>query len=74
MRRERGYVLAFKQHAAGSREQTAGDDIEERRFAGAIGSDETGDLALGDGKADIIDSKEAAKAHDDVFESDHEPS
>jgi len=44
----------------------AREAIEERGFAGAIGADQAGDLALGHFKTDAIQGHDAAKANTDA--------
>jgi hypothetical protein len=44
MRLHPGNVAAVEPHPAAIRPQMPGDQVEQRRFAGAIGSDDGGDL------------------------------
>ena len=44
------------------RREDAVDEIEERRFAGAVGADEAEDLALVDGEAQTVHRLHAAEA------------
>ena len=66
-----GDVAAFEQDAAGARHEPAGDHVEERRLAGAIGADEAGDAAAVDFEAHIIDGDEPAETHRHAIEGDH---
>ena len=45
----------------------AGDDVEERRLAGAVRADEADDRALRDVEADVVDRHEAAEPLRDVL-------
>src|SRR5690348_8351339 len=64
-------VAAFKDDMAGARDEPAGNHVEERRLAGAIGADETGDKAAMYLEADIIDGDKAAEMHRYAIEGDH---
>ena len=49
----------------------AGDAVEGRGFAGAVGADQRHDLAAVDMHAQVIDGDHAAKLHGDAFEFQH---
>src|SRR5581483_5853836 len=46
---------------AGGRREVAGDQVEQRRLAGAVGPDDAGDRALGDREGDLADRRQAAE-------------
>ena len=51
----------------GGRVVDPGDDVEERRLAGAVRADQADDRALGDVEADVVDGDEAAEPLRDVL-------
>ena len=60
-RRESRDLLAGELHAAGRERLQAADDVEQRGLAGAVGTDQGGDLALADLERDLVDRLEAAE-------------
>ena len=56
-----GDVLAAEQDLARGRREEAGQQVEQRGLAGAVGADERVDGALGDAEADVGDRAEAAE-------------
>src|SRR5699024_3069875 len=56
-----GDVAAVEYHLAGVGLDNAIDEIEQRRLAGAVGPDQSENLAGVDGEIDIIDSMNPAK-------------
>ena len=57
-----GHVVAEELHAAGGHRQRAGDEVEHRRLAGAVGTDQADDLARAHVEADVVDRDQAAEA------------
>ena len=55
-----GYVVAGKAHTARRRLDDAGDEVEQRRLAGAVGSDDGAHLAVGNLHADVVHGNERA--------------
>src|SRR5262249_17428178 len=66
VRREPVDRLALEADAAGLRHGVAGDRVEERRLAGAVGADEGDDLAGRDAERDAIDGGQSAEADRDL--------
>src|ERR1043166_7447061 len=60
MHRQRGHVMALEQDAAGIRFGEAGDLMDQRGLAGAVGADDGMQLAGRDLEADIIGDGERA--------------
>ena len=60
---------------AGGRRIDAADEVEDRRLAGAVGPDETDDLALVDSQGEIVHGPEAAEVLRQAFslEKRHPP-
>src|SRR5439155_22887508 len=56
-----GDILAVEPDRALRRRQHAGDEIEQRRLAGAVGADQTDDLAAADRDRDVAVGDEAAE-------------
>ena len=65
-RRQLGDVLAGEQDRALRRRQHAGDDVEQRRLAGAVRADQTDDFAAPDRNRDVAVRDEAAESLPDV--------
>jgi hypothetical protein len=53
--------LAFEHDAPGIGGQHAGDEIEKRRLAGAVGTDQRMDVAAGHVHAHLVEGVEAAE-------------
>ena len=72
MCREAGHVASFQEHAATVARREAGDDVEDRRLARAVGTDEAEDLAIVQGEIHLVDCGYATVALGDGegFESD----
>src|SRR6185312_881561 len=68
-----GDVLAADHHPAARLRaaQLAGDRFEEGAFAGAVGSDETAQLALAQREGHVVYGEHAAEAHREVLRLDH---
>src|SRR5690349_886364 len=62
MRRQAGEALALQANFAGTRRVDTGDEIDQRRLAGAIGPDEAADLAGGDADRDVFRRRQSAEA------------
>src|SRR5262249_53665938 len=62
MSRKAGDVDTGKPHLSARGLHHAGDDIEERRLASTVGSDEADDLAVGNRKVDVAERGQPAKA------------
>ena len=60
--REAGDVAAVEPDRAGVGPVEPGDEIEQRRLAGAVRADDADELALGDVEIDAIDGGQAAEA------------
>src|SRR5690606_11755169 len=65
--------LALERDRAFLRGIEAGDRVDQRRLAGAVGPDEAVDLALLDAHRDIRQRLHAAEAATDVFQRQDEP-
>src|SRR3546814_10990907 len=46
----------------------AGEAVEQRRLAGAVGADDAGDLGRAGGEGDVVDGQQAAEAHGQVLD------
>src|SRR5207244_5390397 len=55
-------TVSAEPYLARIRRQEAAHHVEERRLAGAVGPDETGDRAAGDPQAHAVKRREAAEA------------
>ena len=60
--RQAGNHLAAQQHAARGRRHVSADQVEGRRFAGAVRADQRVALALRDAQIDVADDGDVAKA------------
>ena len=63
LRRQRRAAVA---DLARGRDVEAGEAVEERGLAGAVGADQADDLAVVDGEVDVADGGETAEAHGDA--------
>ena len=71
-RRMRGdHEVILKKYLAVCRLVYAGDAVEGRRFARAVGADERDDLALIDVEREIVHRHNAAELHGDIFHTEH---
>ncbi len=55
------HVDAVERHRAGVGPQVAGDQVEQRRLAGAVGPDDPDRVTLGDLERQTVDDREAAE-------------
>ena len=62
-----GDVFAVDQHLARRRLLQAGDDVEQRRLAGAVGADEAGDPTWIGGEIDVLQGHHAAETDADLL-------
>lgn len=69
--RQRGDVLAEEADGARGRLQGAGDQVEQRGLARAVGADEAEDLALGHPQGAAIHGMEAAEGFDQAIHFEH---
>ncbi len=70
--RRAGDVASVKSDRAGIRLEQAGDEIEQRRFAGAVRADDAERLARRDFKLDVIDGFERAERSRQIIQpEDH---
>src|SRR5207253_10475657 len=63
MRRQADERLAVEENVSRSRPVDAGDEVEERRLAGAVRTDHAHDLALVDVQVEIGDDVQAPEVH-----------
>jgi hypothetical protein len=66
--RERGDVLAEEADPPGRGREVAGDGVEQRGLAGAVGADQGAALPRGDGERDVLDRLERAEGPGDALE------
>ncbi|ORE91538.1 membrane associated protein [Stappia sp. 22II-S9-Z10] len=71
VRGEAGDVLAVQPHGAGGRRIEPGDDVEERRLAGAVGADQPGDGAAPDRQRHVTHGVDAAEPLRQAGDGDH---
>jgi hypothetical protein len=64
--------LVLEEDVAVVRPVHAGDEVEERRLAGAVRADDADDLTLGDVQVEILDHGEPAEALRDVPQLEHQ--
>ena len=64
--RLRGAIHALDQHLAVARTQCPGDQVEQRRFAGAVRPDHGGDAIARDDEADVVDGAQTAEMHGEI--------
>src|SRR5206468_1397154 len=69
--RESVDALAHESDRAGLGGERAGDQVEERRLAGAVGTDESGDGARLDGEIDAVDGAQIAECLDEPRHLQH---
>src|SRR5262249_14992918 len=62
------HIAAVEAHFAPGRPQYAADDIEQRRLAGPVGSDQAADLAAIDDEVDVDQRLQAAEMLGDMVE------
>src|SRR4029077_6024870 len=67
LRRERAHILSSEPHASLLRKVEAGDDVEQRRLAGAVRTDDGEYEAGRDRQAHIIDRMHPAEGDRQVF-------
>jgi hypothetical protein len=58
-----GDIGAVEPHATTAGRLQAGDDVEERRLAGAVRPDEPGHASFGDRERRVVDRQQAAELH-----------
>ena len=63
-----GDVRPVESYPTGVRRSGAGDDVEQRRLAGAIGPDQAEHLAGGDGEAHVVERADPAEADHHTLE------
>jgi hypothetical protein len=63
-----GDVGAVERNLAGGRLVVAGNDVEQRRFAGAVRTDNAEDFALVDGEGHVGDRSQAAEAFGQIVD------
>jgi hypothetical protein len=63
-------AIAAHQQAADGGLVEAGDAVEDRGLAGAVGADDGGDLLRPADEGDVVDGDEAAEAHGEVLDLD----
>ncbi len=63
VRRQGEQVESVEPHQAGGRVVDATDDVEHRRLARAVGPDQTADLAVVDGEAELVEGDDPAEPH-----------
>ena len=68
MHRQRGDVLVEEADAAGGRQEVAGDGVEQRRLAGAVGAEHGAPLAGRDPHADAGERHQRAEVPRHAFE------
>ena len=64
-RRQSTDILAVQQDVSRIRPQHAGNDFQQGRLAGAVGSNQTDELAFGDRKRDVVEDTQSAKSDRD---------
>ena len=70
-----GHVLAAEDHTPALRAQNADDDAHQGGLAGAVGTDEAEQLALGHVERDVLDGNHSAEPHGNVLDAEqgHRP-
>src|SRR3546814_7166372 len=58
-----GEVLAVEQHGTADRLLQTGDDVEQRRLASTVGTDQARDVPGGAVEVDVADRRVAVEAH-----------
>ena len=74
IRGQAGDILTPEDHLARCRGIDPVDDVEQGGFAGAVGADESQDLALGQIKGDVGQGLEAAEALGDILNLEYHSS
>ncbi len=64
--------LAFEVNGARGGFRFAGDDVHERRLAGAVRADDAAQLALVDGERQVVEREEPVEVDGDVVDPQHE--
>ena len=67
-RRERRDVLAAEHDASRIRPDPAADQVEQRRLAGAVGSDDPDSLSLSDGEGEVVGDLQRTVSLADAFD------
>ena len=68
-----GHVLAEKAHAAGAGRVVAGDDVEQRRLARAVGADHRPALTRGDREREVLDRTQGSEIARHAIEPERIP-
>src|SRR6185437_15302026 len=68
LQRDLGRALAHQAERAAGRPVEAGDAVEHRGLASAVGTDQRGDLFRGRSKGQIVDGDDAAETHDQMID------
>ena len=63
-------LIGLENHGASRRLDLAGNDIEQRRFAGAVGPDDDAQFAAVDRKVQLVQRLEAAEVHGEIVHLD----
>src|SRR6185312_1482306 len=71
VRRHQGDIAPVEFDGAGARRQKAADQIEERRFAGAVRPDDRAQLAFGDAERHVLHRHETAEAFGRIPDFEH---
>src|SRR5688572_29092762 len=71
--RKVGDVDTTEPHPAGLRPAEPADDVEQRRLARAVGSDDPDDLELADFERDVVQRPDAAEADRTAVDLKHGP-
>ena len=66
VRRQPRDVVTVEHDAAAGRRQHAGDGVEQRGLAGAVGTDDGAALAARDGQADAVDRAQGVEGDDHI--------
>jgi hypothetical protein len=71
VRGQAGNARLMQPHFAGSWSMESRDHVDDRRFAGAVGPNQSEDLATLDGEGNIVDGGDAAEDLRDMFQAQH---
>ena len=71
--RQRGHVLTEESHPAPRGREVAGDDVEQRGLAGAVGADHGTALPHGDRERDVLDRAQGAERPGDALQHEGVP-
>src|SRR5690349_8152199 len=63
--------MAFEEHCAAVRADDAGDAVEQRGLAGAVGADQAEDLSAVQVERHSVERDDSAEAHGDVAHPQH---